>query len=296
MEKDVAVLILGANEGSYAACRSFYTEFGIQPTVLDSQIPPLLRTSRFLRARAVSSFDLAFPSLCLRILEDEREALGKRVLLLPATPAYADFLLKEEAHLSPLFLLPLGKAPSLPYGEGTGLPTGRLFAFLDTRTARYCYAETPLYCGERPAFYRTKSLPLSLLSFCEGLKEKAKGIFTFPVWEKEGDFLIGAPSSDLSSLPFFATAADVSPAELLLFCHVLCAAPSEASFAPDGVYRILPRRQILRLLKNSEVRADFLSLCKRGWEIGLLDGKGEGLSPKGFFARRRAARDYGAES
>ncbi len=294
MEKDVSVLILGANEGSYAACRSFYTEFGIRPTVLDASVSPLFFASRFALAREIPSFQLDLPSLCLRILEDERELLGRRVLLLPATSAYADFLIREEARLSPLFILPCGPAPALSYREGEGHPTGFLAACLDEKAALFCYAQTPLYQGSRPAYFRTAEIPSALSSFCESVKGRAVGIFTFPVWEKEGSFLIGAPFSDLSALPFFATAADRSPAEFLLFRHVLCVLPPETDCAPDGIYRILPKGHILRLLEDEEMRADFLSLCRKKWEIGLFDGKGESLSPAGLFTRRKAARSYGS--
>ena len=294
MEKDVAVLILGASEGSYAACRSFYTEFGIQPTVLDNTLPDLFFRSRFVRGRSLPFFKLSLPALALRILEEEGEALGKRVLLLPGTPACAAFLAEWEAALSPHFILPCGTPPVLPYEEGEGLPSGRLVACVDGESeGLFCYGRTPLYQNGAPAYFRTADLPEALLPLCDRLKREGFGIFTFPIWERDGRLLVGKPASDLSALPFFATAADRSPAEFLLFRFILCQTPPSPTSPTDGIYRILGKGRILRLLSNGSVRTDFRHLCRRGWEMGLFDAKGEKRSPSAALARADARRGYG---
>ena len=294
MKQDVAVLILGASAGSYAAGRSFYTEFGICPTVLDTAVPSLFFHSRFVCAKEIPSFDLSYPALCLRILEDEREALGRRVLLLPATPLYAEFLLREEEALSPLFILPFGQAPVYPYETKEEEASGFLVACLDGKeTPLFCYAKAPLYQNGRPLYFRTEAIPEGLFPLCRSLHGQAQGIFTFPVWEREGTFLIGAPAADLSALPFFGAAADRSPAEFLLFRHILSESVPERETPEDGLYLLSSKGRILRLLKDEEERERFLALYRKKWEISLFGGKEERLDPICLLAKKQAMRRYG---
>ena len=296
MKEDISVLILGASLGSYAACRCFYTEYGIRPFVLDRALPPLFRTAKCARGIPSASFDIAKPSLCLHILENVKESLGKRVLLLPATADYATFLREWEEDRSLHFILPFHLSPSLPcFKQREEAPFGFLVALLDEEgEGSFCYAEAPvLLPSGKPAFWRTSALLPSLLPYKEALQGcKASGIFTFPLWKTDEGFDIGKPSCDLSSFPFFALAADISPAEFLLFRFVLCIPFSAPEVPSDGLYRLAPFPWLLSLCKDKRVKKDIRLLHRKGWEIGLLDAKKESRFPKSARARREAFREY----
>lgn len=296
-EGDIGVLLLGASVGSYAVARSFYADFDIRPCVMDRSLPPFFSLSAFLSAQRLPGQGDVPDALLLRILEDyitDKERRGvKRSLLLPTASWALPFIQRQRASLERLFILPYEGTECLPVWQTPeGSPVGALSIYADGKgNAMAVYAERVglLENGLPLAFLTKEGVPPALVGDVDRVAGcGARGIFYADVYQKGDRLCPGALCEDLSAPAFFADGADVSFAELLLRQYIAVSTLPKVQAYP-GLYRIAPFSAVRRRLAGTEQEKEFLSLHARGWEIGLLDGKGEKRDPRALAARRAYA-------
>lgn len=279
-EKDIAVLLLGAGVGSFAACRAFYGDYGICPSVMDEVFPPFFHRTPCAREIKIPHLSSMQDSLLLRVLEDyvtDAEKRGaRRFFLLPAADFAQEFVQRQEEALSRLFLLPYRNLSRLPASKEMpfGLPTGALTLFADGDGGVW-----PVYAsvlcrdasGEAAA-YLTSPLPGGLARTVKALAQSgAGGIFSADVYGEGEAARCGPFTANLSRVAFFADAADVSFAELLIRRYIAFTVLPPMEQTEKGIYRLLSRRGLCAAVKGSEGEKEVLSLLARGWDIGLFD-------------------------
>ena len=304
-EKDIAVLLLGAGVGSYAACRAFYSDYGIRPSVMDEAPDSLFFHSAYASGIRIPHLSSMPPSLFYRVMEDyigDAEKKGaRRFFLLPAADWAQAVAEKQEEALSRLFLLPYRGLSFLPAPcpLPDGKPTGALAVFLDGEGGAVpVYAATPVGPdGCAGGVYLTMPAPSGLAETVETMRRcGAAGIFYADVYGAGKTARTGPFTANLSAPSFFADAADISFAELLIRRWIACAPLPTPERTEKGIYRLVSRQALAACVQGSGFEKEVAMLLARGWDIGLFDGKCEKKSPVAVMARAACARACRAKS
>ncbi len=273
MENDVFVLILGATDGAYALAHTFFHDYGIRPTVIDTAAPSFITDSVSLSFERVPGLDTARMLLLAAERFYERHS-GKSLFLFATKAEYADTLDAHRAHLEKMFFV-----PRTLRGEGSlSGARGLLFAYRTTEgEMRTAYGQTAAWLADGTPSVLLARAPLAL-------NEDAIEKGSFALFAEDENENFTAVRDPLSSALFFLTAADVSLPELLVTDYVLCEGlPPEEWVA--GLYSLCPYR-LLKKRVLPPLRAETDKRYARRLATTLFFGKRE----KSIRARLLVAR------
>ena len=275
MQNDVLPVFLGATEGAYALCRSFYHDYGICSLVIDEQVPPLFESTKV--AAACSFPHVAVPRILERVLEDIHEkGRGKSLLLIPATAQYLAIVSAQRETLEKMFLMPhlptLGAEQLLNFE-----PTALAFLYRSgTGDARVIYGEVCAAAASgEPLGVIASPIPQNIeemiLADAENL---SRGCYLFYLAEKEEGIVCAREAAPLHPLMAFVTAMDASIPEWMITETVLAEtlAPKDESLC--GVFTLFSFRKTKRFMKKASQRKA-KKLFRRRLATALYVKKGE---------------------
>ena len=281
MENDVFVLLLGANAGAYALASAF-AEYGISVTVMDEEIPPAFKVSRFVsEARAVPG--IGYDGIFMRALSDFYEAhAGKSLILLPTSEGYTERVLAAREVLERMYLLPNKKWQKT--NKIDFLPTGLLLAYVgrtgDLHTA-YAAVAARTEAGT-PLALVTKETPSELLL----LLPTDTPHFALYATGDAGELSAMGAEDALSPLLAFPAAADISLAEWMLTDYVTCEPIADTPDTPRGLFTLFPLKETKPYLLPAW-RTPALALARRRLTLSLFGARTETKRPRHRLILRR---------
>ena len=276
-EQDILPLILGASDGAYALCRSFFHDYGISPVVLDEEIPPLFAESGCVMALAVPH--VRKEHILMRALEDIfGKSHGKSLLLIPADADFLACVTHRKDELEKMFLLPHLPTPSNDALSISPFATAFLYRAADG-TCRTAYADVcALTADGAPLAVIAAPIPGDVeAALQESAENLSRGCYLFYLTKSEEGVRFVREGAVLHPLMAFLGALDASIPEWMSCECVLVTPLPLVDESLCGIFSLVPIRKIFSRI-FSHKKAQARALMRKNFALSLYTVQNERFS------------------